>query len=402
MKGKKFDDYSVEELAGDQEFISIVKRLDKTPEWEQFLCERPGSKEEMIQAKKIILLFRTNEEIPPDEKKIKVWESINRFNKGQVRHARIARRNIYLRAAAAVLVFIITGSLLYRTMDQRNRQFRFSQVQTGQNLDYPLLVLPDGNQVDLGKEEAKVTVLREQEAIQVNDDSIISSISKPDKPVQLNEIIVPFGRKSNMILADGTKVWLNAGSRFAFPTKFQGEIREVFLEGEGYFEVAKDSKHPFIISTNDLNIEVLGTKFNVSAYDPDDFVETVLFEGSVQVFEKKGLFSRKVIMTPNQKSTYRKSNRRIVLNPESNPETYKGWIEGWYLFSNEKPELVLKKLERYYNIQFEYDPLLLSSSLPVSGKLDLKESLDEVLTVVSKVTKIDYQITGNRVILSGK
>lgn len=397
-------DYSVAELVEDNEFVLLVKHPEKTEEWEQFLSEHPGCRKEIIQARKIILLFETSEGVLSDEKKSKLWKGISRFNKEFSHHTRIIRMNLFIRGAAAILIIAVLGGFWYWNVDRDSRQFQFSGLQDSQGTQHPLLVLSDGSRVDLGEKESKITVLKDQEAIQVNDDSIISNTSANGRSekMTMNEVIIPFGKKSSMVLADGTKVWLNAGSRFAFPTGFEGKKRQVFLEGEGYFEVKKNAEQPFVIYTNDIEIEVLGTKFDVSAYPSNDFVETVLLDGRVQISKKEGLFGEKVVIAPNQKVTYSKTRKDLTLKKEPNPSAYMAWIEGWYPFSNETPEQVLKKLERYYNIRFEYDPELLSSSLPVSGKLDLKDSLSEVLSIVSKVSKIDYQIKGDRVILSGK
>ncbi len=399
MKVKPYIDCSVDDLIEDDEFIGLVKCLHDTPlEWELFLDEYPSSKQKMIEAKKIIMLFVTNEPVPPHENKLAVWNSLDRFEKDRARdNSRTLKPGI--RSAAAILILIALGSLVYLGFNRNDKQFLFS---SSPDTDHPVLMLPDGNQIDLGENDAKVTVLAEQEAIRVNDDSIVGTGSEVVNQARLNEVTVPFGRKSSMVLADGTKVWLNAGSRFAFPTKFDGNRREVFLEGEGYFEVAENKKHPFIIHTPDIEVKVLGTKFGLSAYPADDFAETVLLEGRVLMQEKNDLFGEKVILAPNERATYSKIRKEIGLNTEAHPEAYIAWMKGWYQFSNESPDKVIKKLERYYNVKFDYHPGILSSSLPISGKLDLKESLGDVMVIVAKVTKLNYEIKGDHVILSGK
>ena len=104
----------------------------------------------------------------------------------------------------------------------------------------------------------------------------------------MNQVVVPFGKKSSIELADGTKVWLNAGSRMAFPDRFTGSRREIFLEGEAFFNVTPDKSMPFYVKTKEVVIRVLGTKFNVSAYEADNEVVTVLVEGTVSMRENKG------------------------------------------------------------------------------------------------------------------
>ena len=208
----------------------------------------------------------------------------------------------------------------------------------------------------------------------------------------MNEVIVPYGKRPQLVLEDGTKVWLNAGSRLAFPQKFDGKKRTVFLEGEGYFEVAKNTSQPFMVHTSSVNIEVTGTKFNISAYQSDDFCQTVLLEGSVNVIGKSKLLNNRTSMLPNQKVTFNKNEQTLVRENEYFPELYVAWTEGWYSFSNESLTEIFKKVERYYNVKIEYNPDLISKALPVSGKLDLKDSISEVMKVLSLVVKVDFQI----------
>jgi ferric-dicitrate binding protein FerR (iron transport regulator) len=200
-------------------------------------------------------------------------------------------------------------------------------------------------------------------------------------------------------LADGTKVWLNAGSHFAFPQEFDEQKREVFLEGEAYFEVAKNKNKPFIVSTQTIEVEVFGTKFNLSAYQSDNFSETVLLEGSVSVQSKGKLFNDKTTLTPNQKAIYRSDKNELIRSAVPDAELHISWINGWYQFSNESLVVVMAKIERYYNVKLQYDQKIESKALPVSGKLDLTKSLNEAMTVLSKVAKINFQISGDKVII---
>ena len=405
MADKKYSGYSVEELVGDQEFVSMVKRIEKKEEWEQFLQSYPASQKNIVQARKIILLFRTNDGALSNEKKYKLWKNICRFDQEYSRKHKIARINILTKVAASVLVIVSLGSVLYMGLTRNIQEYQFSALSDQLQTQSPLLVLSNGQQVNLGKDESSLTVLENQNAIQINNDSIINNhpaIDKTPEEALFNEVIVPFGKKSKLVLGDGTKVWLNAGTRFAFPQKFDGKTREVFLEGEGYFEVARNESQAFILSANNVKIEVLGTKFNVSAYRSDNFIETVLLEGSVRLSDKGRLFPGSTLMAPNQKATYNKIQKEIELKPEPNPKTYTAWVEGWYQFSNENLEQVFTKLERYYNVTFAYDPSLISTALPVSGKLYLKGSLSEVMAVLSGVAKINYQIIDKEVIITIK
>ncbi|MGV8094350.1 MAG: FecR family protein [Mangrovibacterium sp.] len=395
MARKKYTDYSVEELLEDADFVSAVKQMKTDDEWDQFLQYHDGPKGNMHQARKFIRLMQTNEEKLTEEKKEKLWRTISKLDR-EYRHTWKDRKiKMFISMAASIIIIFTLGSLLFSKLDLHKNQYRFSESQRKEN---SVLILPGGEKVDLMKTESEVAVLKEQGAIQIDQDSIIKA--KPvDKKEAINEIIIPFGKKSKLTLADGTTVWINAGSRFAFPQKFEGNKREVYLDGEAYFEVAKNKKQPFIVHSNDFQVEVLGTKFNVCGYSSDNYSETVLLEGSINISVKGRLFNEKLLMEPHQKAVWCKDRKAISLTNEPVPELYIAWVEGWYQFSDENLEEVLRKVERYYNVTFQYDQALISKALPVSGKLDLKESIDEVMTVISRVTKIDYQISGDSLIM---
>ncbi len=403
MKEGKYTGYSVEDLLQDQEFISVINGIRTTEEWEQFLGSQKGSKKNILQAKKIIRLFDIKEEVLSGDKKYELWKNIHAFYIKFSRKEKLHKITTYAKIAASVFIIITIGSLLYLRFNSFEKQYHFSESVRDLKFENPLLVLSNGNKVELEKDESRITVLKGQDAIQINHENIVDnqpSSGNGSTGDKLNEVIVPFGKKSELMLEDGTKVWLNAGSRFAFPQEFEGGKRTVYLEGEAYFEVTADADQPFVLSVDDIDIEVLGTKFNVCAYKSDDFSETVLLNGSIQIREKNRLFKDRIVLIPSQKATYHKTDNRFDLTTDPLPEAHIAWIEGWYQFTNENLEQVLKKLERYYNIRFQYDHAVVSGVLPVSGKLDLKDSLEEVMAVLSGVAKFEYQIAGARVLIN--
>jgi ferric-dicitrate binding protein FerR (iron transport regulator) len=186
---------------------------------------------------------------------------------------------------------------------------------------------------------------------------------------------------------------LNAGSKLAFPDRFSGSKREVFLEGEAYFDVTPEKGFPFFVRTKEVIIKVLGTKFNLSAYEADKEVMTVLVEGKVSLRENRGigLFGDEIILNRSESALFNKSDFSTKVSHVEQTENYTAWTEGWFPFSKEPLENVFKKIERYYNVRFVYNNLFPSGDL-ISGKLDLKESIDEVMKVLADVAKIKYRI----------
>lgn len=403
MENEKYIGYSVDELLEDQEFVIKVNNILTNEEWDQFLQSNISAKDNIIRARKIIQLFKTYEGKLSEDRKFNLWKNISIYNKTPARKFIISQINPFIKIAASILVVIALGSTVYWGLNYTKEAYEFTESNgIDRNSENSFLRLSNGTKVNLTDEKSEIVVLKNQDAILINKDSVVENTpvkSQDVKQVALNEVAVPFGKKTILVLADGTKVWLNAGSRFAFPQKFEGNRREVHLDGEAYFEVTKNKNQPFIVSTRNIDVEVLGTKFNLSAYQSDNFSETVLLEGAVKVQDNGKLFNAKLELKPNQKATYYTDNKELIRSEATDAKMQISWINGWYQFSNQNLITVLDKLERYYNIRFIHDATLESNAFPISGKLDLKGSINEVMTVLSKVAKINYQITDNEIII---
>jgi len=199
--------------------------------------------------------------------------------------------------------------------------------------------------------------------------------------VVVQNITVPFGAKTNIVLPDGSKVWLNSGSNFSYPSEF-GDNRPVTLTGEAFFEVEKDSK-PFIVSTEYGDVMVKGTSFNVKAFKDENF-ETTLISGIVTVTEKNT--NKTVTLSPGQQASIFNSHIN-VLNVDT--EYYTSWKNGKLIFNEEYLPKAVKRLERWYNvtIQLDNDPRL--SKIWYSGTLEM-ESFSEVLELLKVTAPIDF------------
>lgn len=180
---------------------------------------------------------------------------------------------------------------------------------------------------------------------------------------------------------------MNAGSRLVYLEKFSGKTREVFLVGEAFFEVKNDQDHPFIVQMNDLRVKVFGTRFNISAYPADNTVETVLAEGKVRVEQNNaGLFDKPIDMIPNQLASFDRTTRDTHMKTVDT-NNYILWTKGLMQFESTDLNRITKRLERYYNIRFDYsDPLL--GGLRISGKLELKEDKDEICERIARTASV--------------
>ena len=242
-----------------------------------------------------------------------------------------------------------------------------------------------------------------------------------------NQIITAKGQKSQIILSDGTKVWLNSETILKYPTVFNENQREVFLEGEAFFEVQKkENKIPFIVKTDDIDIEVLGTRFNVRAYADEEIVETTVVEGSICVLTKGLELSQEknVLLKTNQKATLIKKGSQVLLSeveldkptlvksaqrtPSISPtekeqilvsskvnvELHTAWKDDLLVFQSETLENITYKLERWYDVEGHIENEELKT-YRYTGKFEHKETLNQVLEILSLTTPINYTFERN-------
>jgi ferric-dicitrate binding protein FerR (iron transport regulator) len=233
-----------------------------------------------------------------------------------------------------------------------------------------------------------------------------------------NEVFVPLGAKSQITLSDGTKVWLNAGSRLQYPVNFMEDIREVRLEGEAYFNVAKMESKLFVVKTSDINIKVYGTQFNVKSYPEENIIQTTLVEGSLSVESIKGNAKRNtVFLKPNQTVRYYKtpehrgkplmsepdagesgaedSHKKLMVIPTVDPLPITSWKDSkWIIVGEELDELAVK-LERRYNVKITFEDESLKK-YKFTGTLK-EETFEQVLKIVQISMPILFTIVDNNV-----
>ncbi len=230
---------------------------------------------------------------------------------------------------------------------------------------------------------------------QVGNSLVYSENSKVDKLIY-NELIVPYGKIFNVKLSDGTEVYLNSGSSIKYPVKFVDKnVRKVFLKGEAYFKVAKNEKLPFIVNTEDLEVEVLGTEFNVSSYKEDNCISTVLVEGSVLL--KKS--NQEVILKPGYEGIYRKTNQ-VIDNRKVDLDIHVGWIKGELVFRKSSFNNMIKKIERRYDAIIKNQNNELNQK-KFNARFNVNvESIEDIMIFLNKITPFKYVIQGNEIIIT--
>lgn len=298
----------------------------------------------------------------------------------------------WIRYAAIALIFFAMGIVYVHMKSDKKQDSPFAQtapVAPGNN--GPVLILPEGNSIPLEKAESTLDYTNPNQIV-LNNDSVIDRDSSTETSSN-NQLIVPYGNRSKITLSDNTVVWLNAGSRLVYPSKFSGNKREVLLEGEAFFQVAKNEAMPFFVKTPMVEVKVFGTQFDLSAFPDDNLVQTVLKEGSVSVRKTEGgFFEKEIMLLPNQMASFDKLNKETKVTTVD-ASSYIIWTQGLLSFDDLEMCRVMKSLERYYNVKIHFaDPEI--GMQRISGKLDFNKEIEEVFEYLSKVshtkfTKID-------------
>jgi hypothetical protein len=215
-----------------------------------------------------------------------------------------------------------------------------------------------------------------------------------------NIIKIPNGKRFQLQLADGSVVHLNSGTTFKYPVKFLSkENRQVFLDGEAFFDVAKDKEHPFIVNADDLNVRVLGTHFNVSDYPEDDLTDVVLVEGSVGMYTQTETFdaTKSTILKPGFKGSFDRKNARIDTKAVIT-DTYTSWIDGGLSFRNMSFKNIARKLERHYNITIVNQNNKLANETFSASFKDIP--LEKMLGYFNEIHGFTYTINNNKIVIS--
>ncbi len=218
--------------------------------------------------------------------------------------------------------------------------------------------------------------------------------------VEQHKIDVPRGGEYKVQLADGSKIWLNAGSSLSYPTNFNGDTREVTFSGEGYFEVAGNTDKPFIIHTNDIQVKVLGTAFNISAYEDDDFVHTTLEEGKVVISKEKGSDKNTWVLYPGQQAYYNTLEQQLMVSKVKVQE-FTSWKTGRLIFSGETLGSLFKKFSRWYDVDVVFEDEKLAQKT-FTGSVPRFEDGNHLLKILEKTHSVKLDIQGKTIIVGRK
>lgn len=329
----------------------------------------------------------------PDTDKIKK-NLLAEIKRDKNRKLRLTILNV-TKYAAVALVFLALG-YLYRSDSLREEK------------DNVLNPVEESITITLDNGAIETLDPNENRKVKDNKGNIIGSQDKSKLTYQgvpstdklvYNTLNVPYGKRFDVILSDGTHVFLNSGTSLRYPITFlEGKERAVFLTGEAYFEVTSDEKHPFTVNTNDVGIKVLGTKFNVSHYPEDKNINTVLVEGSVELHAKvsKEKDDDPIVLEPGFKAEWdQRTNKISIENVDT--RVFTAWVQGKLIFRNTPFRQIRQALERHYNVSIKNENLDLDEQL-FDATFDI-ETIEEILESFNKSYAIAYKIVDNEVII---
>ena len=253
------------------------------------------------------------------------------------------------------------------------------------------LIMSEGEVMTIGGSESNIDYACLGKII-VDNDTITEKTD--DLEPRYNQLIVPHGKRTHLHLADGTRLCVNSGTRVVYPLRFGTGDRKILIEGEAYLEVAKDESRPFIVKTEEFEVKVLGTKFNVFAYPNADRKQVVLVDGSVLVNDNRTY--RK--MKPGE--LVEKNSSELTIPKKVDTESYISWINNIMVYKKEPLNSVFDRLHHYYGLNFKINCDI--SNIYISGKLDLQETVEDVLASIASSVPVECVRIGNDVSVSAE
>ncbi len=297
----------------------------------------------------------------------------------------------WLRYAAVFIPIMLSATALWVWISKEEAQEKAIQEPKVQL--YPVLILENGKayQLDLDA-QTEIRLNAKEKAYQVNGELVYSTNGKHVEDTY-NSIQVPRGTEYRVTLSDGTQVWMNAASELRYPVTFSSEERRIYLKGEAYFQVKSDKKRPFYVETDNLCIRVLGTEFNVNTHYSKG-VRTVLVGGTI-VLQRKN--QQEIQMTPGELADFdQKTSEIMVQKVDITP--YISWKKGFFVFEEENLEEIMNSLALWYDKEFYFlNPKL--KNLHFSGHLKRYDRIETILSAITEVTGVDFQINGQTILI---
>lgn len=344
----------------------------------------------------LIYYFNKQEVVPPTEEMDALWNSITDQVHKEKKAAKQHRLFIITASisAAAIVILAVGLGLRNQLMPQD-----ISKVVA----EFAKITVPD-DEIRLIVSNDEIISLKKGATVSYSSDGSVSvdekKVGKAAKETdqrteEYNQIIVPKGKYTRLLLADGSSLHINAGTKVVYPRTFKKDHREIFVDGEIFIDVKRNESAPFFVKTTNFEVEVLGTAFNVNAYSEDTKAEVVLVRGLVNIKDKS---KQEIQLSPNQLASIKSGD--ITEKHTVNATDYTSWTQGLLMLNTEPLESVLRKLQRYYGVNITFDASV--AKLNMEGILDLSCPLPEVLRRLAVTAPISYHKTESGFIINRK
>jgi len=392
IMNKDYSKYDSIKFSTDNYFLlwRISDNKESAKFWNSFMEKHPEKNSEIQAAIRIINSIHINDYKFTQEESASEWQLIE--SSVQKPAKRVKKMWIALVVASSIALLIWSHHILneYLLFDTLKTD---TSIKPDKNEDI-LLVL--GNNSSMSFDQNAYITYDNAGNVVISNMTGEKVLRKKNivNDVLLNKLIVPKGKRSSLVLSDGSKIWINSGSTLEFPSKFEKNKREIDVNGEIYIEVVKDRNKPFIVNTSKFKIEVLGTKFNVSAYNEDKKHEVALVDGSVKIITDQG---NSVEIKPNELLTI---SRNSLMREYVDIYNYISWKDGIFKFTSEPLENIMLRLSRYYDISIDCTNDI--RDIDISGKLVLFDDPETVLNNISIIVPVKYKKEGGKLIFSKK
>lgn len=306
-------------------------------------------------------------------------------------------------AAAAAILLVMASGFLYLNdrLSHRNKPVAAVSGNTG-TLQHDIapggnkatLILGDGSKVDLNKAtEGKIAAQGNATVNKSGNGQLVYQLADQtpaSSTTVFNTLAIPRGGQYNLTLPDGSRIWMNAASRLRFPTQFTGKERIVELEGEAYFEVAHNQQQPFIVKVKGMQVEVLGTQFNVMAYADEACITTTLLDGKVKLRSDR---TEAVILKPGQEGVFT-GNNNFKVN-KADIEQAMSWKNGYFVFNDEDLTSIMRKISRWYNVDIAYSSG--TKKLSFMGSISRFKNVTEVLNMLALTGTVQFKVDAEKI-----
>ncbi|KAA6331362.1 hypothetical protein EZS27_020022 [termite gut metagenome] len=361
------EDFILWQLTGDSELET---------HWTSFIENNPHQRDAFEKAIRQFSMIRLNKEMLSKSEyaqlHARIQQSVTRMEKKRL----IRRLTPYAAAVCLILVAGVSFFFLTARTEKENEKVQIEHLIVGKNLEEKDIYLVTDAATTSFSKDVSIQIDESGKVIVQEAESGKSTVVEVEK-TRMNKLIVPYGKRSQLELSDGTKVWLNSGSVLEFPAFFASKTRNVKLIGEMYAEVSKDAKKPFLVHTPGFQVKVYGTQFNITAYREANTQSVVLVEGSVGVTSES---KRETFLTPNHILLYQNN---LWEEKTVNVAEYISWKDGYMILNHTPINEVLRRVARYYNLSFNTQDDIDLTTKTCTGKIYLSDNIDDVMTAVS-------------------